>query len=63
VSTPFMSVTGGGDQMMSKLVDDSGVHCTWRGGELGTKHDEAVFKASITGTGKIGPILQTDQKR
>jgi hypothetical protein len=31
-----MSLTGGGDQMMSRLLEDRGVHCTCRGGELGT---------------------------
>ena len=31
-----MSLTGGGDHRISRLVDVSGEHCTLRGGELGT---------------------------
>ena len=33
---PFMSLTGGGDHMIRRLVDVRGEHCTLRGGELGT---------------------------
>ena len=34
-----MSATGGGENVIRRLVEDSGVHWTFLGAELGTEKD------------------------
>ena len=41
-----MSLTGGGDHMIRRLVDVSGEHWTLRGGELGTVTSENQVELS-----------------
>ena len=39
-----MSGTGGGDQLTNSSVEDTGVHCTLLGGELGTEKNILIYK-------------------